>query len=157
MPEPLAHVYDLALRALEEQERQVAALHSRLAPVLAAGGLGATLLAPAAWRGGHPNGVVETTCVSLGLAGFAIVVLAATYVLIPRRLTFGLDASFAMAFLRRPVATHERDFYLSMTVGLDERRIENVAIIGRLYLACTLMLCGLLLGLCGLAVAAAIA
>jgi len=29
MPDPLAHVYDLALRALAEQERQVTALRGR--------------------------------------------------------------------------------------------------------------------------------
>ena len=44
MSEALAHVYDLALRALAEQERQVAELRGRLTPILASGGLGATLM-----------------------------------------------------------------------------------------------------------------
>ena len=41
--EPLAHLYDLALRTLDEQERRAEALRGRLGP-LAAAALGVTLL-----------------------------------------------------------------------------------------------------------------
>jgi hypothetical protein len=40
MPEPRGRIYELALRALDEQDRQVDDLRGRLAPVLAAGASG---------------------------------------------------------------------------------------------------------------------
>jgi hypothetical protein len=51
MPEPRARIYELALRALDEQDRQVDELRGRLAPVLAAGGVGLTLLTGPAFSG----------------------------------------------------------------------------------------------------------
>lgn len=60
MPDPLAIVYQLALRALDEQERQVTALHGRLAPVIAAVGVASTLLAPTAFRAERPDGAMAT-------------------------------------------------------------------------------------------------
>jgi hypothetical protein len=44
MSEPRSRIYELALRALDEQNRQVDDPRGRLAPVLAAGGVGLTLL-----------------------------------------------------------------------------------------------------------------
>jgi hypothetical protein len=67
VPAPLAHVYDLALRALDEQERRVAELRGRLTPVLAGGGVGVTLLAPAALMGESPL-IVVPSLVALGVS-----------------------------------------------------------------------------------------
>ncbi len=49
------------------------------------------------------------------------------------------------------------DFYLTMTVLLDDQRLRNRPRIERLQGAFTVMVCGMLFGVCGLAVAAAIA
>jgi hypothetical protein len=48
-------------------------------------------------------------------------------------------------------------FYVTVAVGLDERRISNLSAIRRLRGAFTLMMCGMLLEVCGLAIAAAVA
>jgi hypothetical protein len=157
MPDPLAHVYDLALRALAEQERQVTALHGRLAPVLAASGLAATLLAPPAFRGERPAGAVATVGVVIGLVGTVVAVLAAGYVLVPRHFRFGMASREALAVARAPGLESARDFYASMVVLLDERRAKNSAVIRRLDLAFTVILCGMLIALCGLLLAAAVA
>jgi drug/metabolite transporter (DMT)-like permease len=156
MPDPLAHVYDLALRALAEQERQVTALHGRLAPVLAAGGLAATLLAPAAFRGERPAGAVATIGVVIGLVGVAVLVLAGAYVLLPAPLSFGLDACAAAAALRGRPDRDARAVYAALTDALDRRRIGNATAIRRLHVAFTVMVCGMLVEVCGLAAAVAI-
>ena len=154
MPEPLAHVYDLALRALDEQERRVTQLHARITPVLAAGGVGITLLTGPAFKGVHPAGATETTAVTVGLAGIAVSVAAAAYLLLAARLSFGLDAPSATAVAQQH-GPHE--FLSAIAVILDEQRLENLAFIERLQGAFTVMVCGMLVGVCGLAIAVAVA
>ena len=154
MPEPLAHVYDLALRALDEQERRVAQLHARITPVLAAGGVGITLLTRPAFEGAHPVGVAESVSVAIGLLGIAIAVVAAAFLLLAAGLAFGVDARAAAAVAQR----HGSEGFISvLVVVLDEQRRGNLRSIERLQGAFTLMVCGMLVGVCGLAVAAAIA
>jgi len=158
MPDPLTIVYQLALRALEEQERQVTALHGRLAPVIAAVGVASTLLAPTAFRGDRPDGAVATLAACLGVVGVVVTLLAAAFVLIPRRLTFAIDASLAaIAFLQRPGGASVHVGHLSIVAGLDELRVRNRASLRRLHAAFTFMLCGMLVAVCGLSVAAAVA
>lgn len=157
MSDALAHVYDLALRALAEQERQVTELRGRLTPVLASGGLGATLLTPLAFHGGHPTGVAEVAFVALGLAGIAVEILAAVYVLAPRSLAFSPSAAVVMAFLSRHRVADAQGFYVAVATGLDDQRVANMATIRWLQAAFTLMMGGMLLEVCGLALAAAIA
>jgi hypothetical protein len=55
MPEPRGRLYELALRPLDEQEHHVGELRGRLAPVIAAGGIGLTLLTRPAFAGQHPR------------------------------------------------------------------------------------------------------
>ena len=93
----------------------------------------------------------------VGLAGLALVLLTAIYLMMPRQMVFGLDARPSRWRSCGARLTDERCFYVSITAGLDECRIENLGIIGRLNFACTIMLCGMLVGLCGLALAATIA
>lgn len=84
--------------------------------------------------------------------------LAAAYVLIPRRLTFSIDASLAaVAFLHRPGGTSVYVGHLSIVAGLDELRVRNRAGLRRLHAAFTFMLCEMLVAVCGLSIAAAIA
>ena|SRR5829696_3557320 len=157
MPEPLAHVYDLALRALDEQERRVAQLHARITPVLAAGGVGITLLTGPAFGGSHPVGLAETTAAVIGVAGIAVAVAAAAYLLLAARLSFGLDAGLTAEIVQRRSITDLDGFYSMVTVALDEQRLANLPAIERLQGAFTLMLCGMLVSVCGLATAAAVA
>jgi hypothetical protein len=56
--EPLARLYDLALRTLDEQERRSDALHGRLGPVLAAAALGVTLLSGPVFGGEPPSRLI---------------------------------------------------------------------------------------------------
>jgi hypothetical protein len=83
MSEPRGRIYELALRALDEQDRQVGDLRGRLAPVLAAGGVGLTLLTRPAFSGAHPSGANELVATIAGLLGAAALVLAGAYVLHP--------------------------------------------------------------------------
>jgi len=157
MSERFSRVYDLAMRALDEQERRVEQLHARLAPVLAAGGLGITLLARPAFHGPHPTGPVETTSVIVALTGIAVAVAATAYVLLASRLSFEPNVLSSTAVARRHTAADLDQFYLVMTALLDEQRIRNRPSIERLQGAFTVTLCGMLVGVCGLAIAAAVA
>lgn len=132
-------------------------LRGRLTPVLAAGGLAATLLTPLAFRGGHPAGVVEVACAVLGLIGIAVEIIAALYILAPRTLAFGISASAAMAHMGRRRIDDAQGFYIALAAGLDRRRIANEPVIDRLRAAFTVMMCGMLFEVCGLASAAAVA
>lgn len=76
MPTPVEGIYDLALRSLDEQERQLGELRARLAPVVAAGGLGITLLARSVFTGTHPEGPWELMGTVVGLVGAAVLVVA---------------------------------------------------------------------------------
>jgi hypothetical protein len=146
MPDPLAHVYDLALRALDEQERQVIELRSRLAPVLAAGGIVATLLSRPALHRPHGAGPVHVAFIAIGFLGVAITALMAGYLLLSRPLSFGADASVAW----RCAVSDTETYYASMIRMLDRRRLQNIPIIKRLHGAFAVMLCGMLFAVCGL-------
>jgi hypothetical protein len=154
--DPLAHVYDLALRALAEQERQVAAIQSRLTPALAAGGLAVTLLAPVAHRHSTAGALGVSGC-GVAAAGLAVVVLAALYLLLPRSLSFGISASYALGFVRLPAIALGETLLGSLILALDERRSANVPSITKMHLAFTVMLCAMLVALCGLALLALVA
>ncbi len=156
-PDLLAHLYDLALRALAEQERQVAALHGRLTPVLAAGGVGVTLLTRPAFHAARAAGTFATVASGLGVLAIGIAVLAATYVLLGDRLAFGIDASSARNIARDAAVDDLGGFYAAVFVVLDERWLENGRAIERMLTAFTVMVCGMLVGVCGLALAAAVA
>jgi hypothetical protein len=153
MPEPLAHVYDLALRALDEQERQVVELRSRLAPVVAACGIVATLLSRPAWRNAHRVHALQVASVSVGFVGIGMTTFMAAYLLLSRPLSFGVDASVAW----RCAGGDADAYYVSMIGMLDARRLENLPAIRKLHVAFTAMLYGMLVGVCGLVGAIAIA
>jgi hypothetical protein len=99
MPAPLAHIYDLALRALDEQERRVAELRGRLTPVLAAGGVGVTPLAPAALQNGPPL-IVAPSLLALGVS-----IVAAAYLLLMGRVSFATRRRRCDGFRRALSAT----------------------------------------------------
>src|SRR3954469_25724380 len=100
MPEPRGRIYELALRALDEQDRQVGDLRGRLAPVLAAGGVGLTLLTRPAFSGAPPAGALELVATIGGLLGAVTLVLASAFVLQPRRLAFSVNAAATLDAIR---------------------------------------------------------
>jgi hypothetical protein len=96
MPTSIERIYDLALRSLDEQERQLGELRGRLAPVVAAGGLGITLLARPVFIGPHPEGAWEVTATVVGLVGAAVLVVAVAYLLRSWPMAFSVDAGAAL-------------------------------------------------------------
>jgi hypothetical protein len=84
MSEPLARLYDLALRTLDDQERRADALRSRLGPVLAAAALGVTLLSGPLVGGAPPITVAGKLMLVVSMGGLAAALLAAARILIVR-------------------------------------------------------------------------
>lgn len=70
---PLAELYALALRTLDVHERRASELRARLAPVLAAGGLGTTLLAGPAFEAERAGDRLAAAALVLALTGTRIV------------------------------------------------------------------------------------
>jgi hypothetical protein len=160
MPEPRARIYELALRALDEQDRTVGDVRGRLAPVLAAGGVGLTLLTRPAFSGAHPSGGIEVAAAISGLLGAAILVLAGAYVLHPRSLAFSVNAQATLNAIRQQdpdVLENDDAFYESMISALTRRRHGNQPIVDRLHTGLSVALLGLLVQLGGLSLAAALA
>ncbi|HEX4805265.1 MAG TPA: hypothetical protein VFU94_05135 [Conexibacter sp.] len=156
MPEPLARLYDLALRALDEHERRIAALRGRLGPVLAAAALGASLLSGPAIGGRQPATVGGKLAVALAVAGLLVTIAGAFRVLgmrrqpveqiDPRRLSAELDDEGLLA--------DEVDFYDAMILRLGEHVDRDAATVEKLATSFTAMLWGILVMLCGLTFAA---
>jgi hypothetical protein len=160
MPDPRSRIYELALRALDEQDRQVGDVRGRLAPVVAAGGVGLTLLTRPAVSGSHPSGAVELAATVVGLLGAAALILASAYVLHPRRLAFSVNARATLDTIRARDADILEDedlFHETMISTLTARRLGNQPIVDRLHTAFSVGLVGLLLELGGLSSAAALA
>lgn len=160
MPAALARLYELALRALDEQDRHVSDLRGRLAPILAAGGVGLTLLTPPAFAEAHPSGALELVAAIAGLVGAVVLVLASAYVLHPRALAFSIYARDALDAIRvrdAAVLTDDDRFHETTIGALTRRRRGNEPIVGRLRVACSIALFGLLVELGGLSLAAALA
>ena len=160
MPEARARIYELALRALDEQDRQVGDLRGRIAPVVAAGGIGLTLLTRPAFSGSHPSGAIELAATVIGLLGAVTLVLASAYVLHSRELGFSVNARATLEAIRdRDAAILEEEdlFHETMIATLTVRRQGNQPIVDHLHSAFSVGLLGLLLELGGLALAAALA
>ena len=160
MPEPRGRIYELALRALDEQDRQVDDVRGRLAPVLAAGGVGLTLLTRPVFSGDHPSGAVELAATIVGLLGAVALVLASAYVLHPRRLAFSVNARATLDAIRdrdAQILEDEDLYHETMIATLTRRREGNQPIVDRLHTAFSVGLLGLLAELGGLALAAALA
>ncbi|MFL5817609.1 MAG: hypothetical protein ACJ76L_08405 [Conexibacter sp.] len=153
MSEPLARLYDLALRTLDDQERRADALRGRLGPVLAAAALGVTLLSGPVLEDPTPTGaighlalVVTSGGLFLMLAGmFAILGSrgAVAMELAPRRLELELR--------RDGVLDDTAAFCSAMIERIDRQWRRNAASLDRLHGHFTLMLCGIHIMLCGLA------
>jgi hypothetical protein len=104
--------YELALRALDQQERRVEELRSRSATLIAAASVAASVLAG---RGASGPAAV------LSLAAYAIAVLAAVRVLVPRDLRWHTRGT-------RLLDDHRElaDVLAGAAVWLDRLRGENL-------------------------------
>jgi hypothetical protein len=154
VPEPLAHLYALALRTLDEQERRAEALRSRLGPVLAATALGTSLLSGPVVGGVHPGGVADTLAAAIVLVGLAVALAALTWS--ARRLTDAeLDPRTLLATLERDgLLDDETRFHAAMIARLGDRAALTAGAVDRLASAFTAMMFGILVMLCGLALTA---
>jgi hypothetical protein len=85
--------YDLAIRAIEEQEREVNGLRARTGTLVAAAAVAATVLAREVFAGAHPNGWLAWTATGIGLIALGAVLLASVYLLRSHDLSFSVDAA----------------------------------------------------------------
>lgn len=157
MTAPIERTYELALRALEEQERRVEQARASVPPLLAAAGIALSLLTAPAFAGKHPEGLLEVAAVSVGVLGAAIVVAAGTVLLRPTRVAFNVDAQRLLRALDATAATGEWDFYANVADAMAHRRADNEIASERLLMTLDVALTGLLLELLGLALGAALA
>jgi hypothetical protein len=151
--EPLARLYDLALRTLDDQERRADALRGRLGPVLAAAALGVTLLSGPVLDGPPPTGAIDHLALVVTIGGLFLTVAGAfatlssrgaiAMELAPRRLELELR--------RDGVLDDTAAFCSAMVERLDRQWRRNAASLDRLHGRFTLMLCGIHMMLCGLA------
>ena len=121
MSEPLARLYDLALRALDDHERHADALRGRLGPVLAAAALGASLLSGPVLGGAHPASVAGKLAIGLAMAGLLVMTAGAFHLLAARhRLTDRIDPRRLTRELeRRGALDDEAAFYETMIARVD--------------------------------------
>jgi len=154
--EPLARLYDLALRALDDHERRADALRGRLAPVLAAAALGASLLSGPVIGGAHPTSIVGKAAIVVAVGGLLVMVAAAFHLLAVRqRSRDAIDArGLASELASRGLLADEADFYDWMIARLGEHIDRSTTAVEDLTRSFAAMLCGILVMLCGLALAA---
>jgi hypothetical protein len=88
--------YDLAIRSLEEQEREVASLRARTGTLAAAAAVAATVLAEEALGHGNPGSRLDWAVTAIGLLALIAVLLASVYLLWSHRLAFSVDAGAAI-------------------------------------------------------------
>lgn len=156
MSEPLARLYDLALRTLDDQERRADALRARLGPVLAAAALGVTLLSGPLVGGERPATALGNVMLLVALSGFFAAVFEVMVILGFRGLVATeTDARAVASNLDRRGALEDAEaFYVTMIARFGPNVAENAALLDRLHARFTAMLCGILVMLCGLAATA---
>ena len=156
MSEPLARLYDFALRTLDDQDRRADALRGRLGPTLAAAALGVTLLSGPLVGGAHPASLLGTVALVVAVSGLALTVGAAFRVLLTRHTSdLAPDPQELLEHLTdNGLLDDDAGFFTEMISRLDDARTRDADAFARLTTAFTAMLCGILVMLCGLAIAA---
>jgi hypothetical protein len=119
-------VYDIAIRALRQQEEAITELRSRTGTLLTASSLIASFLgAQVIARGGL------TIWVALALSSFGVSVVLCVYSLLPKDgLVFALDAPDTYAALA-DIRGEERECQYRLACWLHEIREQNAAAVGR--------------------------
>jgi hypothetical protein len=151
--------YDLAIRAIEEQEREVNGLRGRTGTIVAAAAVAATLLAREVFAGAHPNGWLAWTATSTGLIALAAVLLSSVYLLRSHDLRFSLDAAATLEDTTRKGFDPEdpAELWEGLTYVLSSLQARNGLTVGKLRTAFALALGGLLVEVVGLGLGAALA
>jgi hypothetical protein len=156
--EPLARLYDLALRALD-QERRADALRGRLGPTLAAAAaLGVTLLSGPLVGGARSATPLGTLAPVLAVGGLLVSTAAAFRILgTRRRPSATIDPRLlAVKLAEQHQLDEPRLFYAGMINRLGAALDYHAEILARLERTFTAMLCGILVMLCGLAIRAVV-
>jgi hypothetical protein len=152
--------YDLAVRAIEEQEREVHGLRTRTGTIVAAGAVAATLLAREVFAGSHPDGWVAWTLTAFGLIGLAVVLLASVYLLRSHDLSFSIDA-WAAYERAQDLGVLDVDgaegLRMDLTYNLSAMQADNGLTVERLRAAFAIALAALVLEIFGLGFGAALA
>lgn len=158
MPTPLTHLYALALRALDAHERRAAELRARLAPVLAAAAAGLALLAAPSAPALATGGRATALALVLAVAGLLTTVLAAWKMLTHRPQRNPLNARALLDDAETDGSIKDETSFLRWmieAVGQREDDAETeVNWLGRQF---TAVMGGILVMLCGLAIAALVA
>jgi hypothetical protein len=154
--EPLARLYDLALRTLDDQERRADALRGRLGPVLTAAALGMTLLSGPVLGGVHPVTVAGVAALVIAVGGLLLGTVAAFRLLgVRHRSLDALDPRrLATELAQSDQLEDEAAFYAAMIARLGMELDDRANTVERLATTFTAMLWGILVMLCGLAIAA---
>jgi hypothetical protein len=153
--EPLARLYDLALRALDEQERRADALRARLGPVLAAAALGASLLSGPVVGGEPPSSVAGILALVVAVGGLAVALVATRSLLTHRAAPLEEDVSRLTVELGQDSALDDAtQFYEAMIGRLARHARRTTRSLDGSERTFTAVLCGILVMLCGLALAA---
>lgn len=158
MPAPLAHLYALAIRALDAHERRAAELRARLAPVLAAAAAGVALLAAPSAPALAAGGPATAVALLLAVAGLLLTAAAAWRMLAHRPEDEPLDARQLLERLDAAEATSDEALFLRWMVVLVGRRADaQKCETDRLGRDFTVVMSGILVMLCGLSIAALVA
>ncbi|HEV7808855.1 MAG TPA: hypothetical protein VGO80_23835 [Solirubrobacteraceae bacterium] len=163
MPSTISEtLYDVAFRAIEEQEREVASLRARTGTLVAAAAVAATLLVRSVFAGIHPHGWVAWCMTAAGLQGLAVVLIASIYLLRSHDLSFSIDASAALEELLGDEPLGDDDsarahVHGALTYRLSDMQAENALTVSQLRVAFAAALAGLVVEIVGLGLAAALA
>jgi hypothetical protein len=150
--------YDLAIRSLEEQEREVSSLRSRTGTLVAAAAVAATLLGREVFIGTHPDGLVEWVACGTGLVALGVVLGASVHLLRSHNLTFSLDAAatFEEAEADGALEHDAEALQIGLTYSLAAIQAGNSATVLGLKVAFAWALGGLVVEILGLGLSAAL-
>jgi hypothetical protein len=150
-------MFQLAIDALAEQERQASETRGRAPTLLAAGAVVASLLAGAIFRGRGPHGTAELISLAFGVLGGIGLLSFSLALLWPKELAFSLNATETYRWLFDIGLTADPGMDLALADSLSDVRDENRTVIDRLTIYLRIAVIGLALEAAGLAAAAAIA
>lgn len=153
-PSPLADLYALALRTLDAHERRASELRARVTPVLAAGGLGITLLAQAGFAAAAAR-PLALAAVGMALTGLVAALRAAAGLLLSRPPVLDVGADQLVRRLERDGALDDHDAYAKEMIELFASRAAQLEHDFDVHHHdFTVIMGGTLVMLCGLALAA---
>jgi hypothetical protein len=152
--------YDLAVRSLEAQERQVASLRTRTGTLVAAATVIATVLAQNVFATSRPDAWLPWLATTVGLAGGVLLLLASIYVLRSHDVAFSVgDAATAFEHAVDFGGLEDDDpegLHTGLTYILSDIHGKNAPTVERLKTAFAVALAGLLAETVGLGLAAAL-